>query len=289
MTPQEYCQQKAAKSGSSFYYSFRFLSEEKRHAIIALYAFCREVDDAVDETNDASIASTKLSWWREEIQRLFQGSPRHPVTKALQIHLKNYDLIEEYFLEIIDGMEMDLEQNQYPHYKDLSLYCYRVASVVGLLTVEIFGYSNRQTLKYAHELGMAFQLTNIIRDVYEDAQRNRIYIPLEDLDRFNVDKNALQIKQTTPNVIELLKFQKQRALKHYQNAFDYLPDEDRFNQRSGIIMAEIYLAILNEIEHDGFRVLEHRVTITPLRKLWIAWKVARREKKQYSIFCQTPT
>jgi len=281
MKPQEYCENKAAQSGSSFYYSFRFLPEKQRDAIIALYAFCREVDDIVDEISDEQLARTKLDWWREEIKNLFHATPTHPVALALKQHIQHFDLAEEYFHEIIDGMAMDLECVSYQSYADLSLYCYRVASVVGLLSVEIFGYQNRKTLKYAHELGMAFQMTNIIRDVYEDAMRGRIYLPQDDLDKFGVSAEELLEQKTTENIIKLLEFEKQRALKHYHKAFELLPEEDRFSQRSGIIMAEIYLATLQEIERDGYRVLEHRVKLTPLRKLWIAWRIARREKSRY--------
>jgi len=279
MTPQEYCQNKAAASGSSFYYSFRFLPEKQRDAIIALYAFCREVDDIVDEIEDHSVATTKLNWWREEIKNLFHGTPSHPVALALAIHIKEFNLSEEYFVEIIDGMAMDLEFDVYPTFKELQLYCYRVASVVGLLSVEIFGYTNRQTLKYAHELGMAFQLTNITRDVFEDVQRGRVYIPQDELEKFDLTNDDLLTGKTTDNVIKLLKFQVDRANSHYAKAYELLPEEDRFNQRCGLIMAAIYQATLKEIEDDGYRVLEHRIKLTPLRKLWLAWKTARRERK----------
>jgi len=281
MTPQEYCQNKAAASGSSFYYSFRFLPEQKRHAIIALYAFCREVDDVVDETTDKNLARVKLQWWREEIQKLYHDTPTHPVTLALKDHIPHFNLAEELFLEIIDGMEMDLDYDSYPTFKELSLYCYRVASVVGLLTVEIFGYEDRKTLKYAHDLGMAFQLTNILRDVHEDAVRGRIYLPLDELERFGIKPEELQQNKTNDNIIKLFEFQKNRAMQYYKKAFDLLPQSDRYAQRSGIIMAEIYLATLQEIEKDGFKVLEHRIRLTPIRKLWLAWKTARREKKKY--------
>jgi len=282
MTPQEYCQNKAAKSGSSFYYSFRFLPEKQRDAIIALYAFCRVVDDIVDEIADENVARTKLDWWRKEVKNIFHGVASHPVAKALQEHIKSFNLAEEYFYEIIDGMAMDLDCNAYQTQTELALYCYRVASVVGLLSVEIFGYENRKTLKYAHELGMAFQMTNIIRDVYEDAMRGRVYLPKEDLDKFGVTYEDLQKQETSDKIVALLKYEKQKAVEHYKKAFEYLPDEDRYTQRSGIIMSDIYQATLNEIENDGFRVLEHRVKLTPLRKLWIAWKTARREKKRFS-------
>lgn len=191
MTPQQYCQQKTAKSGSSFYYSFMFLTQQKREAITALYAFCREVDDIADECTELHIAQTKLNWWRTEIESLYLGKPQHPVSKALLPHIKTYSLDAEHFIEIIDGMEMDLNFNRYEDFKQLQLYCYRVASVVGLLSAQIFGFNNRKTLKFAHDLGMAFQLTNIIRDVGEDARRNRIYLPLEDLATFNVTEDDI--------------------------------------------------------------------------------------------------
>lgn len=279
MTPDQYCQDKSAKSGSSFYYSFRFLPAQQRQAIIALYAFCREVDDTVDEIADTDIARTKLAWWREEIQRAFQGTATHPVGLALQSALQNFDLHEEYFMEIIDGMAMDLDQFSYPEFKHLALYCHRAASVVGLLSVEIFGYKDRKTLKYAEHLGMALQLTNIIRDVREDAQRGRIYLPQDELQQFNVNADDLLALKSSPELIELLKFQTARAKQYYQQALQLLPESDRYTQRTGLIMAAIYEATLDEIAKDNFQVMQHRVSLTPLRKLWLAWRTARHEKK----------
>ncbi len=281
MNPDEYCQNKAAQSGSSFYYSFRFLPEEQRRAITALYAFCREVDDVVDECTDQDVARHKLQWWKEEIAKAYGGTPSHPVVKALLEPIQRYNLPLEHFQEIIDGMEMDLEYDTYPTFKELSLYCHRVASVVGLMSVEIFGYEDRRTLKYAHDLGMAFQLTNILRDVYEDAQRGRVYIPQDELARFGISNDDLMQGRTSENLVQLLQFQAQRAREYYDKAFAQLPDGDRYRQRSGVIMAEIYLATLTEIENDGYRVFQHRISLTPLRKLWIAWSAARREKNLY--------
>jgi phytoene synthase len=279
MTPDEYCQDKAAKSGSSFYYSFRFLPEKQRQAIIALYAFCREVDDAVDEISDKELAATTLEWWRNEVTLTFKGEATHPVGKALQTALENFDLHEEYFMEIIDGMAMDLEQFSYPSFKNLALYCHRAASVVGLLSVEIFGYQDRGTLKYAEKLGMALQLTNIIRDVREDAERGRIYLPLDELEKFNVKTQDLLDLKSSPELFELLKFQTERAKSYYQQAMQALPDDDRYSQRTGLIMAAIYEATLNEIEKDGFGVMQRRISLTPIRKLWLAWRTARHEKR----------
>lgn len=281
MTPDEYCQQKTVQSGSSFYYSFRFLPGLQRRAMTALYAFCREVDDVVDECHDAGIARLKLNWWREEITRLYQNHPQHKVTQALQPLLESFNLPEEYFREIIDGMEMDLNIHEYASFKELNLYCYRVASIVGLLSAEIFGFDNRDTLRYAQDLGTAFQLTNILRDVREDAARGRYYIPQDELQQFNVSKQDLNRPVTSDRVVALFRYQANRARNFYNKAMAELPAEDRYRQRSGLIMASIYQSLLDEIELDGFRVLEHKIKLTPLRKLWLAWRAARNEKRIY--------
>jgi phytoene synthase len=272
MTPDEYCQQKAAASGSSCYYSFLFLPAERRRAITAMYAFCREVDDVVDETHDPQLAATKLAWWRVEVANLYAGNPQHPVTKALAPFLGKYSLKQEHLGEIIDGMEMDLTQSRYLDWAGLERYCYRVASVVGLLAASIFGYRDPRTLEYAKSLGLAFQLTNIIRDVGEDARKNRIYLPMEDMQRFNVTAADILNARQTPDFAKLLKFETDRAKDYYRKAFDALPAEDRKSQRAGLIMAAIYRALLAEIERDGFQVLKTRTSLTPLRKFWIAWK-----------------
>jgi phytoene synthase len=273
MNPHDYCQQKAAASGSSFYYSFLFLPKPKRLAITALYAFCREVDDVADECTDINIARTKLAWWRAEIANLYAGNPQHPVTQALQNAVRDYNLAEEHFLEIVDGMEMDLDQNRYNDFKELQLYCYRVASVVGLLSASIFGYSDRRTLKYAHDLGLAFQLTNIVRDVGEDARRGRIYLPLDELAQFSVSEDDILHGHETDNVRRLLEFQVERAQDYYLRAFEELPEADRRDQRTGLVMAAIYRTLLDEIRASGCeKVLNQRVSLTPLRKLWLAWK-----------------
>ena len=272
MTPEEYCQNKAASSGSSFYYSFLFLPPNRRRAIMAFYAFCREVDDVVDECSDPQLAATKLAWWREELDRLYAGQPQHPVTHALKTVLMEFNLPQEQLLEIIDGMEMDLQQTRYPDFKALSLYCYRVASVVGLLAAEIFGYTDRQTQKYAHDLGMAFQLTNIIRDVGEDARRGRVYLPIDELKRFDVPLSDILDSRYTENFRHLMEFQIERAEQYYVQAMAQIPSVDRKSQRPGLVMAAIYRTVLEEIKRDNCRVLTHRTSLTPLRKLWIAWR-----------------
>jgi len=277
MTPEQYCQNKAEKSGSSFYYSFFFLGKNQRKAITALYAFCREVDDIVDSDIDKNIAQTKLQWWRDEIKRLFDKKPQHPVTHALLPHITLMNLPEEYFMEIIDGMEMDLDQHFYPTFENLSLYCYRVASVVGLLSAEIFGFKDRQTLKYANNLGIAFQLTNIIRDVHEDASRGRVYLPDDEIQQFGLTRDNILQKQDSEEFRKLIAFQAERALNYYQKAYDLLPMSDRYTQRCGLMMAAIYQNTLAEVAFDDFAVLKHRIVLTPLRKIWLALKVLIKE------------
>jgi phytoene synthase len=271
VTPDQYCQDKAAASGSSFYYSFLFLPKEKRRAITALYAFCREVDDVVDECSDEHVARTTLNWWRGQVAKIYGGKPQHPVAIALVPVVQKFNMAQEHLLEIIDGMEMDLDQPRYADFKSLQLYCYRVASVVGLLSVEIFGYSDRQTLKYAHDLGIAFQLTNIIRDVGEDARRNRIYLPMDEMKQFNVTAADILNAVESENFQKLMAFQIERAQRFYQQALAQLPDVDKKNQRTGLIMAAIYRATLEEVINSGCHVLKERVSLTPLRKLWLAW------------------
>lgn len=272
MNSDQYCQEKCAKSGSSFYYSFLFLPPERRQAIMALYAFCREVDDVVDECSDLSLASTKLVWWRMEVQRIAEKQATHPVGLALQAVAPGINLPSEQLLEIIDGMEMDLQQSRYLDFKGLSLYCYRVASVVGLLAAEIFGYQDRQTQKYAHDLGMAFQLTNIIRDVGEDARRGRIYLPMDELKQFNVPAADILNARYSDNFTALMQFQYERAQRYYEQAFALLPAVDRKNQRPGLIMAAIYRTLLEEIRGENFQVLHQRISLPATRKLWLAAK-----------------
>jgi len=272
MSPDEYCQQKAAASGSSFYYSFLFLPSERRRAITALYAFCREVDDIVDEVADVGVARTKLAWWRTEVANLFAGHPQHPVTKALAPFTASHGIDAGRMNEIIDGMEMDLVYHRYPDFDSLKLYCHRAAGVVGQLSASIFGYSEASTLEYAESLGIAFQLTNIIRDVGEDARRGRVYLPQDELARFGLTPEDILARKGGEPFVKLMRFQAERAQSYYDLAFSKLAPADRRSQRAGLIMAAIYRTLLDEIQRDDFQVLEQRVTLTPMRKLWIAWK-----------------
>jgi len=282
MDAEQYCQQQAANSGSSFYYSFMFLEPKQRQAITAVYAFCRAVDDAVDDCSDPIVAAAALNWWRSEIGRVFHGVPQHPIGLSLKHSLAHFDFSESHFNEIIDGMEMDIHPMRFQNFDELTIYCYRVAGVVGLLAANIFGFSDAKTLEYAKTLGTAFQLTNILRDVGEDAQRKRIYLPLDELQRFKVTEADILNNTYSDAMRELLAFQGQRANLFYEKAYALLPDGDRYQQRSGLIMAAIYQSLLSKITSTNFAVLHQRVSINPLKKLWIAWKTNRAEKRHHS-------
>jgi len=274
MSPDEYCAQKAAQSGSSFYYSFRFLPADQRSAITALYAFCREVDDVVDEVSDPGVARVKLGWWRTEVSAAFEGRAHHPVALALTPAVATFKLPQEHFQTVIDGMAMDLERSRYPDFATLERYCHCVAGVVGLLSAEIFGYVDPATRDYARNLGVAFQITNIIRDVGEDVRRGRVYLPEDELSRFGVEPKDLLARRASAGFKALMAHQVERARSFYARALAALPSGDRRAQRPGLIAGAIYQALLAEIERDEFLVLDRRIALTPLRKAWIAWKTS---------------
>ena len=274
MTPDEYCQDKAVKSGSSFYYSFLFLPPERRRAITALYAWCRELDDVADSQGDRGVARRKLDWWAQEVRDLYAGAPTHPVTRALQPFLAPFGIQRRQLMEVIDGMRMDLDDVRYLDFESLKLYCRRAAGVVGEMSAGIFGYSDAQTLVYADRLGLAFQLTNIIRDVGEDARMGRVYLPQQDLIRHGLSRQQFLSGRTglegQPAFRALMAEQAARARDAYREAFAALPEVDRNRQRPGLIMAAIYVALLDEIERSGYAVLNQRIALTPLRKFWLA-------------------
>jgi len=273
MTPQDYVQQKAAASGSSFYYAFLFLPKPRRAAITAFYAFCREVDDVVDETVDACVAATKLAWWQSEVAQSFAGQPTHPVMKALMPMAADYQIVQRHLQAVIEGCQMDLTQTRYLDYPNLQRYCHLVAGIVGEVAANIFGQTQPETTLYAHKLGQALQLTNILRDVGEDALRGRIYLPVNELQQFDVKAHEILKRSYSDRFTALMKFQAQRAQGLYDEALALLPAADRHSQKPGLMMASIYRALLREIERDNFQVLHQRVSLTPLRKLWLAWKV----------------
>lgn len=273
MTPEQYVQEKAAASGSSFYYAFLFLPPPRRAAITAFYAFCREVDDVVDEVSDPGIARTKLAWWQAEVAQAFAGNPTHPVMKAMLPGVAAFGLEQEQFQSVIRGCQMDLEQTRYLDYAGLQRYCHLVAGVVGEVSARIFGQTQAATTTYAHKLGLAFQLTNIIRDVGEDAMRGRIYLPVNELQQFDVKAHEILQRKHSDRFVALMRFQAQRAHAMYDEALAALPAEDRRAQKPGLMMASIYRTLLREIEAEDFQVLNQRISLTPVRKLWLAWKV----------------
>ena len=272
VTPEQYVQDKAAASGSSFYYAFLFLPPPRRAAITAFYAFCREVDDVVDEVSDPGVAAAKLAWWRGEVAASWGGKPSHPVTRALLPHTAAYDIEPQHLLAVIEGCQMDLEQSRYLDFPGLARYCDLVAGVVGEVAANIFGRESASTVDYAHRLGLAMQLTNIVRDNGDAARRGRIYLPMDELKQFDVKANELLERRYSDRFTALMRFQAERAHRCYDEALALLDPVDRRAQKPGLMMANIYRALLREIEADNFQVLHQRISLTPLRKLWIAMR-----------------
>ena len=273
MTPQEYVQQKTATSGSSFYYAFLFLPAPRRAAITAFYAFCREIDDVVDDAVDPGVAATKLAWWQAEVSQAFAGKPSHPVMQALLPLSSEFRIEAAQLQAVIEGCQMDLNQTRYLDYPGLQRYCHLVAGVVGEVAANVFGQTQPATTLYAHKLGLALQLTNIIRDVGEDARRGRIYLPMSEMQLFEVKAHEVLKGVYSDRFTALMQFQARRAQALYDEALALLPAADRRNQKPGLMMARIYRTLLTEIEHEKFQVLHQRISLTPLRKLWLAWKV----------------
>ena len=280
MTPEQYVQDKASGSGSSFYYAFLFLPPQRRAALTAFYAFCREVDDVVDETLDRSVAASKLHWWRQEVTRAYKGTPSHPVMRALMPLATRFGIEEAHLAAVIEGCQTDLDQTRFLDYPALQRYCHLVAGVVGEVAASIFGRTQPATVQYAHQLGLAMQLTNIIRDVGDDARRGRIYLPVAELQRFDVKVHEL-LQRSAPwgysdRFQALMRFQAERAHATYDGALRLLPEADRAAQKPGLMMANIYRTLLREVEAQQFQVLHQRTSLTPLRKLWIATKTHLR-------------
>lgn len=279
MTSEQYCEAKTRGSGSSFFYAFLFLKEDQRRAMMALYAFCREVDDVADEISDQSIATQKIQFWREELHAAFNNTPQHPVGKELQWAKEHFALDEELFIEILDGMLMDISGKPIAKASDLTLYCYRVAGAVGLLSIEIFGYRSRHARDFATSLGEALQLTNILRDLKADAKIGRIYLPQDERIRFKVADQDFKDGRMSEGMQALLQHYGEKAERAYRQAVEKLPAEDRQSLRPSLLMASIYYAQFSRLKASGFDSWNHSARITPLRKIWIAWRAWRYEKK----------
>ncbi|MEY2620714.1 MAG: hypothetical protein RIT26_534 [Pseudomonadota bacterium] len=273
MTPQEYVQQKAAASGSSFYYAFLFLPPARRQAITAFYAFCREVDDVVDEVSEPEVAQAKLAWWRQEVIQAFSGQAQHPVMQALMPGARAFGLDASQLLSVIEGCQMDLSQTRYLDRPALEGYAHLVAGVVGEVSARIFGQTDPATTAYAHRLGLAFQWTNILRDVGEDALRGRIYLPIDDLQRHDVRAHEILNRVDSERFQRLMSELCAYTHSLYDQALSLLPAADRQAQKPGLMMCSIYRTLLVEMARAGFPVLRERVALTPLRKFWLAWKM----------------
>jgi 15-cis-phytoene synthase len=298
MTPQAYCRQQAAQSGSSFYYSFLFLPIAQRDAIMALYAFCRAVDDVVDTVSDPAIASKKLSWWRTEIDRMFAADPTnpatHPICLALYAPALHYGLKPQELHAVIAGMEMDLQQHRYNDDETLSIYCWRVASVVGMMSARIFsGDLTVDCTRYATHMGQALQRINIIRDVGEDALRGRVYLPIVLLEKYGLNAHDVLARKTSPAMTAVLREMTAQARQHLKqalNALEALPHSQIKAQRAGLIMGRVYASLLAEIERSQFPVLKERVSLTPIKKLWLAWRTwVAPQAAVHALACLTTT
>jgi len=259
------------ESNTNFYYSFFSLPAEKRKALYAIYALCRSLDDVTDESPGGPEAPEALLRWTTEIINMYEGTPSHPLTVALKPYIEWYSIPQKYFLELIKGVEMDLTKNRYNTFDELHRYCYRVASVVGLICAEVFGYQNAVTLGYAVDLGIALQLTNILRDIKADAAHGRIYLPLEDLRRFGYPEEDLFSSRYNPAFIEMMRFETARAWSYYKRAEETLPREDRKAMVAAEIMRAIYSTLLRKIEDSNYNVFSAPPQLSKPYKLYIAF------------------
>ncbi len=268
-----YCRQITKASRSNFYYSFLFLPKRQREALYSVYAFCRSIDDVVDRNSSIPKAMEEIKEWRQYVKRCYTGSIDHPVITPLAKTIHEFHLPIEYFEELINGMEMDLHKHRYATFEELRPYCYRVASVVGLICIEIFGYTEPVIQEYAIHQGIAFQLTNILRDIKTDAARDRIYLPQEDLKHFGYSEQELLASTYNPAFVELMRFEYQRAKDYYQKARELLPSQDRHSMVASEIMEGIYYRILQEIEQSGYNVFEKKISLPRYTRLGLALKI----------------
>ncbi len=270
---QAYCTRLTKSSGSNFYSSFLFLPRARREAMETVYAFCREVDRAVDDPAAGSDPTDELETWRRELCAAYQGHPTHPVTISLAEHARRFGIPQEYFVELIAGVEMDLMISRYATFPELYRYCYRVASVVGLICLKVFDARSSLANDYAVNLGLAFQLTNILRDLATDAEHGRIYLPQDDLARFDCTEEQFLKRTYSPAFFDLMRFECTRAREFYRKAREAV-DRMPVNERRALTVAEImrgvYSRILDRIEASGYRVFGQRVSLAPSHRMAIA-------------------
>ncbi len=287
MSERAYVARLTRGSRSNFYYSFLFLPRPQREAIHAVYAFCRMVDDSVDQSPGPEEAARRMTFWRSELaacaERAAGGpaapaGPTHPVTRRLSDLMARYPIPRRHLEEVLDGVAMDVAPRRYRTFVDLRGYCYRVASAVGLVCIEIFGYRDPSARDYAVQLGLAFQITNILRDLRSDAERGRVYLPLEEMQAFRCPESDLTAERPSPRFRELMRFQASRARGLFAEAHRLFPAADRRTLVAAEIMAGIYEALLDRIEKLDYDVLRRRVTLSPARKLAIATRLYLRSR-----------
>jgi phytoene synthase len=279
MTPDNYCQEKAAPRGSSRYYSLLFLPAEGRRALTALYAWQQEVTGIVAECHDPGVAHSKLQWWRDELAGLFADRPQHPISQALALHLDLLALPQAPWQALLDGVERELAGGGYADFTALSEHCLQIDGNVSLLVTPLLGYQDPRTPQFAQQVALALALLRILRDLTLDVRQGRFYLPVDELQRFGVGPADLSQAPTSGPLRELFKFQAARIRAYLQQALAHWPAADRYRQHSYLIQAELGLRLLAEIEADGFTLLERRVSLTPLRKFWIAWRTMQRERR----------
>ena len=271
MSPTEFCRNKVIRSKSNFTVAFALLNNEKREAMEALYAYCREIDDIADSGLETGIARKKLDWWEDEISNALEA-PTHPITTALRKPIKKCSLPITDLLKIIDGVRQDLNHKPFTNFIELESYSDHVAGAVGRLSARIFGdVRNAEVLTYASELGIACQFTNILRDIAEDRENRRVYIPLELLQKY--DLNFLNSEPTDTETVKSMCHEFYTiAAEKYRSAFSSLPKENYKEQRPGIIMGMIYLNLLKKIKKKKFNVFDKRISLNTIEKLNAGWK-----------------
>ncbi|MCO6440007.1 MAG: squalene/phytoene synthase family protein [Nitrococcus mobilis] len=279
MNTVELCRDKAAPRGSSLHYALLFTETDKRAALLALHAFYAEVTEIVAECRDHQVAAAKLAWWREELARIFEGCGNHPISQALHAPVQRYRLDRHYFEQILEGAQMDLEYNLYPSFRELSLYCHRLGCSIASLSVQVCGYRDRHVFDFAHDLGTALQLTRFLRNVRRYAAAGRCYIPEADMRDAGVDWSDLQRSTTSEPVRRLFTEQAERARRFYAQASQRLPPTERWSQRPALVLGELYRSLLEVMANDHFSLLERRYHLTPLHKLWLAWRTARAQPR----------